>query len=579
MRIARTSFSWQTHRPCILLQWPSATILLDCAADFSTLSSFMPVKLYAGPRLNKFPNYRSNVPNLRRHGDEVFVDSSVEVHPVSLDKSILETVDVILISNCMSLFTLPFISECEGFRGLIYTTAPVLELGRLMGHEFLDFIEADDRTPANDDWKLQKIYNNFTNKPTSNPQDWRPFYTLEQFESALKKVDIVSYRDLINLHSVVEITAYSSGYSIGSCNWVIRTETEKCFSYTVTLSVFVGIELNIIQMKVYNVCAVAVDALKKNGSVLMPVSPTGTIYDLLEVIAHQMDQHNVSQDVPIYFISPVAKETLAFSSIAMEWLSEKKQEYFYLPDQAFAHGKMLKSGRLKVYDTSHGTFSRQMRTPCVIFCGHPSLRLGDAVNFLEMWGSDARNAIIMTDPDYPLGDVYGPYRNLAIRAFFYPIDTRLDYTQLNSAIVSDLAPKLLVLPEEPRLMFHCGDTVNIPSIVKRKRIIITPEHFPDLTFRSQKTSNGLGMAVLDGYLSAYDNNFVLSPCTGPNRIRPRLVGSIDADILVKMLREPKLSAEIKILDEGYRTQVLCDSEDGRHRIFKVLSSCLKKICS
>lgn len=58
--------------------------------------------------------------------------------------------------------------------------------------------------------------------------------------------------------------------------------------------------------------------------------------------------------------------------------------------------QMLKNGRLKVYNTSHGAFSRQMRTPCVIFCGHPSLRLGDAIHFLEMWGRDARNAIIMT---------------------------------------------------------------------------------------------------------------------------------------------------------------------------------------
>lgn len=47
-----------------------------------------------------------------------------------LDYVSLDTVDVILVSNCMSLFALPFMSEKSGFRGLIYTTGPVLELGR-----------------------------------------------------------------------------------------------------------------------------------------------------------------------------------------------------------------------------------------------------------------------------------------------------------------------------------------------------------------------------------------------------------------------------------------------------------------
>lgn len=57
---------------------------------------------------------------------------------------------------------------------------------------------------------------------------------------------------------------------------------------------------------------------------------------------------------------------------------------------------MSRNGRLKVYDNIYGDFCRQMRTPCVIFTGHPSLRIGDAVHFLEMWGNDSKNALIMT---------------------------------------------------------------------------------------------------------------------------------------------------------------------------------------
>ena len=36
------------------------------------------------------------------------------------------------------------------------------------------------------------------------------------------------------------------------------------------------------------------------------------------------------------------------------------------------------------------------KTPCVIFTGHPSLRCGDAVHFMEEWGSGAENAVMFT---------------------------------------------------------------------------------------------------------------------------------------------------------------------------------------
>ena len=38
------------------------------------------------------------------------------------------------------------------------------------------------------------------------------------------------------------------------------------------------------------------------------------------------------------------------------------------------------------------------QTPCVVFTGHPSLRCGDAVHFMEVWGSSPKNAVIFTGP-------------------------------------------------------------------------------------------------------------------------------------------------------------------------------------
>ena len=38
----------------------------------------------------------------------------------------------------------------------------------------------------------------------------------------------------------------------------------------------------------------------------------------------------------------------------------------------------------------------EMKTPCVVFTGHPSLRVGNVVHFLELWGGSSSNTIIIT---------------------------------------------------------------------------------------------------------------------------------------------------------------------------------------
>lgn len=41
-------------------------------------------------------------------------------------------------------------------------------------------------------------------------------------------------------------------------------------------------------------------------------------------------------------------------------------------------------------------FNLEMRNPCVVFTSHPSLRFGDAVHFMELWGNSSANAVIFT---------------------------------------------------------------------------------------------------------------------------------------------------------------------------------------
>lgn len=78
-------------------------------------------------------------------------------------------------------------------------------------------------------------------------------------------------------------------------------------------------------------------------------------------------------------------------------LSTNKQNKVYLPEEPFPHAFLVKNARLKHYTSTYAEgFSNDYRQPCVVFCGHPSLRFGDAVHFVQLWGNNPLHTIIFT---------------------------------------------------------------------------------------------------------------------------------------------------------------------------------------
>ncbi|MCP9265256.1 Integrator complex subunit 9-like protein [Dirofilaria immitis] len=565
--------SSQPYRPCLLLKWSSACILLDCAVDMDALSSFLPSAL-CKVNFFKFTSTSKNAPKqcLKRYGEHILVDGPFEVHPAQVPFS-FNFVDLLYInefcgcdigvkldvSSRVAVFT-----EETNFAGVVYATDPTLQLGRLVMEELLDFFDRVDREERDHSWKKPSLFMNFPNVPTSDPREWRPFYSREQMENCLTKVQRISFRESINIHGAATIAAYSSGYSIGSCNWIVRTEHEKIGYLSATSSrnshtkpvqwdQLRGCDALILtsicrfpehnpETSVCHAFAVIADTLKRNGCVLMPICPTGVLYDLLEVISMQLDQHDVPVDVPVYFISPVAESTLAYSNIYAEWLSEKKQNMVNIPEEPFKHGLMSRNGRLKVYDNIYDNFCRQMRTPCVIFTGHPSLRIGNAVHFLEI----------------------------------------LDFSQLNPSILPDLAPKLLVMPEvyaqppsnssqrtdfNARATFRYGDTFTIPSTTKTKRVRLHPDTLRGIELRGHHDHSDVGLSLLKGVLSVYDNILELNPDTEA-KIRNLFVGKLDPEIFAQTLTKMNLKYSQDQINETVRFTfdslgaVVCIENDG-----------------
>ncbi len=90
-------------------------------------------------------------------------------------------------------------------------------------------------------------------------------------------------------------------------------------------------------------------------------------------------------------------------------LSQGKQSKVYLPEEPFPHAHLVKNGRLKHFPSLHAEgFTNEYRQPCVVFCGHPSLRFGNVVHFLELWGSHSNHSVVFVEPDFPYLEALAP---------------------------------------------------------------------------------------------------------------------------------------------------------------------------
>lgn len=146
----------------------------------------------------------------------------------------------------------------------------------------------------------------------------------------------------------------------------------------------------------------------------------------------------------------------------------------YIPDEPFPHANLVKNSRLKHFKHIYSDgFSADFRQPCVVFCGHPSLRFGDVVHFIELWGSNPLNTIIFTEPDYPYLQALAPFQPLAIKAIYCPIETSLNFQQANK-LIKELKPGVIVIPESytqpPSIAPHKTDLVIDQPAVSKSEI-------------------------------------------------------------------------------------------------------------
>ncbi|XP_067150547.1 integrator complex subunit 9 isoform X2 [Apteryx mantelli] len=596
--------------PCNVLKFKSTTIMLDCGLDMTSTLNFLPLPLVQSPRLSKLPGWVLKDGStfldkeLKECSGHVFVDSVPEFCLPETELLDLSTVDVILISNYHCMMALPYITEYTGFTGTVYATEPTVQIGRLLMEELVNSIERVPKAQSASMWKNKEVQRLLPAplKDAVEVSMWRKCYTMPEVNAALSKIQMVGYSQKIELFGAVQVTPLSSGYALGSSNWIIQSHYEKV-SYVSGSSLLtthpqpmdqaslknsdVLILTGLTQIPTANpdgmvgeFCSNLAMTVRNGGNVLVPCYPSGVIYDLLECLYQYIDSAGLS-NVPFYFISPVANSSLEFSQIFAEWLCHNKQTKVYLPEPPFPHAELIQTNKLKHYPSIHGDFSNDFKQPCVVFTGHPSLRFGDVVHFMELWGKSSLNTVIFTEPDFSYLDALAPYQPLAMKCVYCPIDTRLNFIQV-SKLLKEVQPLHVVCPEQytqppptqshrtdlmidcqpPPMSYRRAEVLTLPYKRRYEKIEIMPELPPK---PPQPPASKKRKRVSDDV-----------PECKP--LKPLLSGSIPVDQFVQTLEKHGFSdvkvedtakghivllqeAETLIQIEEDSTHIICDNDE------------------
>ncbi|XP_028788858.1 integrator complex subunit 9 isoform X2 [Neltuma alba] len=334
---------------------------------------------------------------------------------------------------------------------------------------------------------------------------WMPLYSAADVKDCMLKVQTLKYAEEACYNGTLVIKALSSGVEFGGCNWILSGPKGNvgyisCSSFnsahamnfdfhslqgtriliysdfssvritpnveddnssskpSVNDSLFLGYveqaecflnsdENSEEKEKLVFISACAIECVKDGGSVLIPVSQFGTLLQLLEQLIASLESS--AMGVPIYIISSVAEELLAFLNIIPEWLCKQRQEKLFAGEPLFVHANLIKQKRLHVVPAIYShKLLMNWQEPCIVFAPHWSLRLGPVVHLLRRWCGDSKSLLILEDVLNPELALL-PFKPIAMRVLQCAFPSGIELPKVQP-LLKILQPKIVLFPEDLR---------------------------------------------------------------------------------------------------------------------------------
>ncbi|XP_057780582.1 uncharacterized protein LOC130999093 isoform X2 [Salvia miltiorrhiza] len=445
---------------------------------------------------------------------------------------------------------------------------------------------------------------------------WMPLYSAADVKSCMLKVESLKYAEEICYNGTLIVKALASGLEIGSCNWritgprgsivyisssVFRSATAMNFDYEAlqTSDVVVYSDFssqNALEQVVNDegcsgltnyvsdssadvnsefrsallstddyseeidkldfICSCSMDSIRAGGSILIPTGRLGIILQLLERFELNLTSENMK--VPIFVISSVAEELMAYTSIIPEWLCEQWQDRLYSGQPLFTHMEMLKDGRLYLFPAIHSVdLLKIWQEPCIVFCPHWSLRLGPVTHLLRRWRGD-QNSLLVMEEGVDANLALLPFKPIAMKVLqcSFLSGMRLQKSLL---LLKILQPRHVLFPEIFRRhivtleasfsssFYQENEELHIPYTDSNSRLYIDVDLARQLKYTKLEEQN-VDISRLKGKLMVEQARYEL--CVEEHKhpqTRPVLhFGKIDLNYLVLELQKMGVDATVEV---------------------------------
>ncbi|KAH6767965.1 hypothetical protein C2S51_013301 [Perilla frutescens var. frutescens] len=449
---------------------------------------------------------------------------------------------------------------------------------------------------------------------------WKLLYSAADVKSCILKVESLKYAEEVCYNGTLIVKAFGSGLEIGSCNWritgpqgsiayisssVFRSATAASFDYkalqTSDLVLYSDFSShnapeqfdddkncsspannfsNLSSGDVYSeassallstddyseeidkldfICSCSMSSIQAGGSVLIPTGRLGIILQLLELFELILASENMK--APIFVVSSVAEELMAFTSIIPEWLCGQLQDRLYSGQPLFTHVEMLKTGRLYLFPDIHSVeLLKIWQEPCIVFCPHWSLRLGPVTHLLRRWSGD-QNSLLVMEEGVVASLALLPYKPIAMKVLQCSF---LSGIQLHKShlLLKILQPRHVLFPEIFRR--HVGfletsfslsyyqenEMLHIPYAQSDSKLDIDVNLTWKLEYTTLKEQN-VDITRLKGKLMVEQARYRLCVEQEPSQTRPVLhFGKIDLKALVLELQKMGMDATVEVKGDG-----------------------------
>jgi integrator complex subunit 9 len=379
----------------------------------------------------------------------------------------IHSIDLVLISNYDLMLGLPYLTEYMGYKGKIIATEPTVEYGKQRMEEL---VYNHGQNTTNID---PTSSTHFSQLIQEEEKGWKSIYTLKDVVSCIEKVQSVRYTEKLTLFSTLNIIGYSSGYCLGSTNWLLETSFINVaflsnstiypnlhpapFDYDLIKQANVIIvgglnqqsekELSFERAKQKLLVSIGRTIMSQHNIVIHTSAVMGIIFDLIGEIDNYFKSIGKEigkerHQIPIYISNPpIADKSLKYANICGEWMNSGRHDLLYLPEMPLTHGQLLQSGAIKIIQLNNQQEENiTLQEPCIVFTSDYSLFW-----YLNQWRKSNLNTCVFIDSSPaipPLGN------NMTFMKL--PLDTRLKLEDIPSLLHNywrqDTEKRHLLLP-------------------------------------------------------------------------------------------------------------------------------------